>query len=69
MPGFSAPAPAPVENVEREVTEQLAQLLSAELLDRRAELARTVVSMWRGVLPWDSVVTAAISGTSSRPPS
>lgn len=62
MPVLSAEPPPPVTSVENSVAEQLAQLLSAELLDRRAELERTVVSMWRGVLPWDSVVTAAIAG-------
>lgn len=60
MPAMTAEPPPPVESVESAVTEQLSQLLASELVDRRAELERTVVSMWRGVLPWDSVVTAAI---------
>lgn len=62
MPALGAPPPAPVESVEASVAEQLSRLLSSELVDRRAELERTVVSMWRGILPWDSVVTAAIAG-------
>lgn len=63
MPALSA-APTPkVESVESSVAEQLSQLLGSELIDRRAELERTVVSMWRGILPWDSVVTAAIAGS------
>ncbi len=66
MPGLGA-APAPkVESVESSVAEQLSQLLGSELIDRRAELERAVVSMWRGILPWEAVVTAAIAG--SRPP-
>jgi signal recognition particle receptor subunit beta len=62
MPAVGAPPPLPIESVESSVADQLARLLSSELLDRRAELGRTVVSMWRGILPWDSVVTAAIAG-------
>lgn len=66
MPNLDVAAPPPVANVESSVAEQLSRLLGSELLDRRAELERTVVSMWRGILPWDSVVTAAIAG--KRPP-
>jgi hypothetical protein len=62
MPAVGAPPPLATENVEASVAEQLSKLLGSELLDRRAELERTVVSMWRGILPWDSVVTAAIAG-------
>ena len=62
MPAVGAPPPLAIESVESSVAEQLARLLASELLDRRAELERTVVSMWRGILPWDSVVTAAITG-------
>lgn len=62
MPALGAPPPVQMESVEASVSEQLSRLLSSELVDRRAELERTVVSMWRGILPWDAVVTAAIAG-------
>jgi hypothetical protein len=62
MPAVGAPPPLPIESVEASVAEQLGRMLGSELLDRRTELERTVVSMWRGLSPWDSVVTAAIAG-------
>jgi signal recognition particle receptor subunit beta len=63
MPATTSPSAPRAANVESSVAEQLSQLLGSELIDRRAELERTVVSMWRGILPWDSVVTAAIAGS------
>jgi signal recognition particle receptor subunit beta len=43
------------------VSAQLSELLQGELRERRSSLERAVVTMWKGVAPWDGVVTAALA--------
>ena len=61
VPGPAVTPVALSADVEREVSEQLRELLRAELQPRCGELERQVVELWSGTAPWDAVVTSAIA--------
>ena len=68
MPSLTSgpPAPRPAD-VTQPIARELARLLSAELLDRRAELAALAADRSFGHPPWADIVGAALTGRLTPP--
>jgi hypothetical protein len=68
MPGPSAaPLPRPTD-VGGHIARELARMLAADLVERRAELAQRVTHRGTSPTPWDDIVAAAIADRVPSPP-